>query len=90
MIGPFGLQGAVAYAPDDPRKLEFVVFDVSPRIPGDPAIGPSSPEMRNLSIKFHDLLTSKFGGRQINDPLDLVVIDILEAASQGRLSEVVT
>jgi hypothetical protein len=46
--------------------------------------------MRNLSIKFHDLLTSKFGGRQINDPLDLVVIDILEAASQGRLSEVVT
>jgi 5-formaminoimidazole-4-carboxamide-1-(beta)-D-ribofuranosyl 5'-monophosphate synthetase len=90
MIGPFGLQGAVAYAPDDPRKLEFVVFDVSPRIPGDPAIGPSSPEMRNLSLKFHDLLKSKFEGRQINDPLDLVVIDILEAASQGRLSEVVT
>ena len=90
MIGPFGLQGAVAYAPDDPRKLEFVVFDVSPRIPGDPAIGPSSPEMRNLSLKFHDLLKSKFDGRQIQDPLDLVVIDILEAASQGRLSEVVT
>jgi 5-formaminoimidazole-4-carboxamide-1-(beta)-D-ribofuranosyl 5'-monophosphate synthetase len=90
MIGPFGLQGAVAYAPDDARKLEFVVFDVSPRIPGDPAIGPTSPEMRNLSLKFHDLLKSEYDGRQINDPLDMVIIDILEAARLGRLSEVVT
>jgi 5-formaminoimidazole-4-carboxamide-1-(beta)-D-ribofuranosyl 5'-monophosphate synthetase len=90
MIGPFGLQGAIAYAPDDARKLEFVVFDVSPRIPGDPAIGPTSPEMRNLSLKFHDLLKSEYDGRQINDPLDLVIIDILEAARLGRLSEVVT
>lgn len=90
MIGPFGLQGAVAYAPDDPRKLEFVVFDVSPRIPGDPAIGPTSPEMRNLTIKFQELLQSKYKGRQINDPLDLVVFEILEAAGNGRLSEVVT
>ena len=90
MSGPFGLQGAIAYAPDDARKLEFVVFDVSPRIPGDPAIGPTSPEMRNLSLKFHDLLKSEYDGRQINDPLDLVIIDILEAARLGRLSEVVT
>jgi 5-formaminoimidazole-4-carboxamide-1-(beta)-D-ribofuranosyl 5'-monophosphate synthetase len=90
MVGPFGLQGAVAYAPDDPRKLEFVVFDVSPRIPGDPAIGPTSPEMRNLTIKFQELLMSKYKGRQINDPLDLVVLEILEAADRGRLSEVVT
>ena len=90
MIGPFGLQGAVVYAHDDPRKLEFVIFDVSPRIPGDPAIGPTSPEMRNLSLKFQKLLKSKYEGRQINDPLDLVVIDILEALKLGRLSEVVT
>jgi 5-formaminoimidazole-4-carboxamide-1-(beta)-D-ribofuranosyl 5'-monophosphate synthetase len=90
MIGPFGLQGAVVYANDDPRKLEFVIFDVSPRIPGDPAIGPTSPEMRNLSLKFQKLLKSKYEGCQINDPLDLVVIDILEALRLGRLSEVVT
>ena len=90
MIGPFGLQGAIAYAHDDPRKLEFVVFDVSPRIPGDPAIGPTSPEMRNLSLKFQNLLKSRYDGRQINDPLDLVVIDILEALKLGRLNEVVT
>ena len=90
MIGPFGLQGAIAYALDDARKLEFVVFDVSPRIPGDPAIGPTSPEMRNLTLKFHDLLKSEYDGRQINDPLDMVVIDVLEAARLDRLSEVVT
>ena len=90
MIGPFGLQGAVAYLPDDPGKLEFVVFDVSPRIPGDPAIGPTSPEMRNLSLKFRDLLEYVYGGSQINDPLDLLVLEILEAARLGRLNEVVT
>ena len=90
MIGPFGLQGALAYSPDDPGKLEFVVFDVSPRIPGDPAMGPTSPEMRNLSLKLQKLLNSEYQGRQINDPLDLVVLEILEAARQGRLSEVVT
>ncbi len=90
MIGPFGLQGAVAYAPDNPAKLEFVVFDISPRIPGDPAIGPSSPEMRNLSLKFRTLLDSTYGGSQINDPLDLAVLEILEATRLGRLHEVVT
>jgi 5-formaminoimidazole-4-carboxamide-1-(beta)-D-ribofuranosyl 5'-monophosphate synthetase len=90
MIGPFGLQGAVAYSPDDPRKLEFVVFDVSPRIPGDQAIGPTSPEMRNLSLKFEPVLRSQFGGRQIGDPLDLAVIEIMEAARLRRLGEIVT
>jgi 5-formaminoimidazole-4-carboxamide-1-(beta)-D-ribofuranosyl 5'-monophosphate synthetase len=90
MIGPFGLQGAIAYARDDPRKLEFVVFDVSPRIPGDPAIGPTSPEMRNLTLKFGSLLSSAYGGCQVNDPLDLAVLEIMEAARSGRLREVVT
>jgi 5-formaminoimidazole-4-carboxamide-1-(beta)-D-ribofuranosyl 5'-monophosphate synthetase len=90
MIGPFGLQGAVAYAPDNPTKLEFVVFDVSPRIPGDPAIGPSSPEMRNLWLKFRHLLDSTYNGIQITDPLDLAVLEILEAARLGRLDEIVT
>ncbi len=90
MIGPFGLQGALAYSPNDPGKLEFVVFDVSPRIPGDPAIGPTSPEMRNLTLKFREILNSLWGGGQINDPLDLAVLEILEAARQSRLSEIVT
>ena len=90
MIGPFGLQGAIAYSPDDQRKLEFVVFDVSPRIPGDPAIGPTSPEMRNLSLKFQDLLDTNYTGQTIGDPLDLLVLEIMEASRLGRLSEIVT
>ena len=90
MIGSFGLQGAWAYSPVDGKTLEFVVFDVSPRIPGDPAIGPTSPEMRNLSLKLKGLLEDVYGGRRIEDPLDLTVLEILEAARLNRLSEVVT
>ena len=81
IIGLFGLQGAVAYSPEDDTKLEFVVFDVSLRVPGDPAIGPTSPEMRNLSLKH--------GGR-IEDPLDLTMMEIKKAWQLGRLGEVVT
>ncbi len=90
MIGPFGLQGAIAYSPDDPRKLEFVIFDVSPRIPGDPAIGPTSPEMRNLSLKYQKLLNTVYKGQQIGDPLDLLVLEIMEASRLSRLNEIVT
>jgi 5-formaminoimidazole-4-carboxamide-1-(beta)-D-ribofuranosyl 5'-monophosphate synthetase len=79
MIGPFSLQGAMAYSPED--KLEFVVFDVSPRVPGDPAMGPTSPEMRNLSLKY---------GRRIDDPMDLVMMEIQEAHRLGRLGDTVT
>ncbi|MFP3908407.1 MAG: formate--phosphoribosylaminoimidazolecarboxamide ligase family protein [Archaeoglobaceae archaeon] len=79
MIGMFGLQGAMAYSPEG--KLEFVVFDVSPRVPGDPAIGPTSPEMRNLSLK-HD--------RTIDDPLDLSMMEIEEALKEDRLKEIIT
>jgi len=81
MIGSFGLQGAMAYSPIDKKTLEFVVFDLSARIPGDPAIGPSSPEMRNLSLKY---------GRKIEDPLDLAVMEIQRAAQDNRLGEIVT
>jgi 5-formaminoimidazole-4-carboxamide-1-(beta)-D-ribofuranosyl 5'-monophosphate synthetase len=79
MIGPFALQGAIAYNPEE--KLEFIVFDVSPRVPGDPAMGPTSPEMRNLSLKYH---------RVIEDPMDLVMMEIQEAHKLGRLEEAVT
>lgn len=79
IIGMFGLQGAVAYSPED--ELEFVVFDVAFRVPGDPAIGPTSPEMRNLSLK-HKV--------KIEDPLDLTMMEIKKALELGRLQEIVT
>ncbi|MCS7121182.1 MAG: formate--phosphoribosylaminoimidazolecarboxamide ligase family protein [Archaeoglobaceae archaeon] len=79
IIGLFGLQGAIAYSPQD--ELEFVVFDVSFRVPGDPAIGPTSPEMRNLSVKY---------GVKIEDPLDLTMMEIKKAIELERLQEIVT
>ncbi|MBO8183183.1 MAG: formate--phosphoribosylaminoimidazolecarboxamide ligase family protein [Archaeoglobus sp.] len=79
LIGLFGLQGAIAYDVND--KLDFFVFDVSPRVPGDPAIGPTSPEMRNLKLKH---------GIDIEDPLDLSMMEISKAKELGRLDEVVT
>ncbi len=79
MIGPFALQGAISYDPEE--KLEFVVFDVSPRVPGDPAMGPTSPEMRNLSLKYK---------RRIEDPMDLIMMEIERAKIEDRLDEVVT
>lgn len=81
IIGMFGLQGAIAYSPEDETKLEFVIFDVSMRVPGDPAIGPTSPEMRNLSLKH---------GIKIEDPLDLTMMEMKKALEAGRLSETVT
>ncbi|NOY11240.1 MAG: formate--phosphoribosylaminoimidazolecarboxamide ligase family protein [Archaeoglobi archaeon] len=81
IIGMFGLQGAIAYSPEDETRLEFVIFDVSMRVPGDPAIGPTSPEMRNLSLKH---------GIRIEDPLDLTMMELKKALEAGRLSETVT
>jgi 5-formaminoimidazole-4-carboxamide-1-(beta)-D-ribofuranosyl 5'-monophosphate synthetase len=81
IIGMFGLQGAIAYSPHEETKLEFVIFDVSFRVPGDPAIGPTSPEMRNLTLK-HDV--------KIEDPLDLTMMEIKKAKETERLSEIVT
>jgi 5-formaminoimidazole-4-carboxamide-1-(beta)-D-ribofuranosyl 5'-monophosphate synthetase len=79
MIGPFALQGAIGYTPEE--RLEFVVFDVSLRVPGDPAMGPTSPEMRNLSLKYK---------RKIEDPMDLIMMEIERAKIEDRLEEVVT
>jgi 5-formaminoimidazole-4-carboxamide-1-(beta)-D-ribofuranosyl 5'-monophosphate synthetase len=79
LIGLFGLQGAIAYDQND--KLDFFIFDVSPRVPGDPAIGPTSPEMRNLKLKH---------GANIEDPLDLTMMEISKAKEMGRLDEIVT
>jgi len=75
MIGLFSLQGALT------ETSEFVVFDLSPRVPGAPCIGPTSPEMRRLTLKT---------GRPIQSPLDLCMIDIETAEKQNRRDEITT
>ncbi|MFX0123404.1 MAG: DUF1297 domain-containing protein [Candidatus Hodarchaeota archaeon] len=75
IIGLFALQGAIN------ENSEFVVFDISPRIPGSPCLGPTSPEMRRLSIKY---------GREIRSPLDLCMMDLKEAIESNQLAEVTT
>ncbi len=75
MIGLFALQGAIT------EESEFVVFDVSPRVPGAPCVGPTSPEMRRLSLKH---------GRPVHSPMDLCMIDIMRAVEEDRLDEITT
>lgn len=91
MIGLFALQGALAYDPEDPegRRLEFFVFDVSPRIPGSPCVGPTSPEMRRLSLK-HSVLLRQFGMGRIETPMDLPMLEIKYAVQNNKLEEIVT
>lgn len=79
IIGSFSLQGAICEGKG--RELEFVVFDVSPRIPGCPCVGPTSPEMRRLSL-IH--------GEKIEAPLDTSMIEIKRARDTGKMSLVVT
>ncbi|MCK5044459.1 DUF1297 domain-containing protein [Candidatus Parcubacteria bacterium] len=78
IIGLFSLQGAI---PEGKDGLEFVVFDVSPRIPGCPCVGPTSPEMRRLSI-IH--------GQKIESPIDLTMLEIREALKTGQLKKIIT
>ncbi|MBN2151029.1 MAG: DUF1297 domain-containing protein [Candidatus Lokiarchaeota archaeon] len=80
LIGLFALQGAIPYNPET-KEPDFVVFDVSPRIPGCPCVGPTSPEMRRLSLKHN---------REIHAPLDLSILEIIKAAKEKRLEDVVT
>lgn len=75
MIGLFSLQGALT------ENSEFIVFDLSPRVPGAPCIGPTSPEMRRLSLKF---------SQEIKSPLDLCMLDISKAVQEERLDEAIT
>lgn len=91
MIGLFALQGAIAYDTEDPeqKRLEFYVFDVSPRIPGCPCVGPTSPEMRRITLKYLNYLR-KYGLEQIETPMDLPMLEIKYAAENNRLEEIVT
>jgi len=75
MLGLFSLQGALT------EKSEFIVFDLSPRVPGAPCVGPTSPEMRRLSLKMNQTIQS---------PLDLCMIEINRAVKDQRLEEITT
>ncbi|MFH1432069.1 MAG: DUF1297 domain-containing protein [archaeon] len=78
IIGLFSLQGAI---PEGKDGLEFVVFDVSPRIPGCPCVGPTSPEMRRLSLIHNE---------KIESPIDLSMLEIKTALKLDRLKDIVT
>ncbi len=71
MIGLFALQGAVT------KKLDFYIFDVSPRVPGCPCVEPTSPYMK---YKY---------GQEVG-PGKRVAMEIKRARQEGRLAEVVT
>ena len=73
MIGPFALQGAVAAYEG---KEEFVIFDVSMRIPGSPGTKytPYSGYMHGDSISY--------GER--------IAMELKQAADENRLSEIIT
>ncbi|MHA2407404.1 MAG: DUF1297 domain-containing protein [Candidatus Ranarchaeia archaeon] len=75
MIGLFSLQGALT------DKSEFIVFDLSPRIPGCPCVGPTSPEMRRLTLKHN---------QTVNSPLDLCMIEIKKAVDLKRIPDITT
>jgi len=87
--GLFALQGAIAYDDAESKRLSFYVFDVSPRIPGCPCVGPTSPEMRRLTLKYGEHLR-KYGLDRIEAPMDLPMLEIKVAAETGRLAEIVT
>ena len=74
----FSLQGAI---PEGKNGLEFVVFDVSPRIPGCPCVGPTSPEMRRLSF-IHN--------RKIESPIDLSIMEIRRALEKEMVEKIIT
>ena len=86
IFGLFALQGALAYHGD---KLEFFVFDVSPRVPGAPAVGPTSPEMHRLTLKHSKLLKS-FNVDKIEAPMDLTMLEIKYAIKNNLIGKVVT
>ncbi|MCI2426661.1 DUF1297 domain-containing protein [Candidatus Acetothermia bacterium] len=71
IIGLFALQGTIT------RKLEFVIFDVSLRIPGCPCVEPTSPYMKYKYFK-------EVGpGRR-------VAMEILHAIRDNSLGKIIT
>jgi len=71
IIGPFALQGAIT------KDQEIVIFDVSPRVPGSPVIGTTSPYTR-----YTYGIPMSVGRR--------IAREVREAAEAERLREIVT
>ncbi len=89
MIGPIGIQGAVPT--DENDRPEFVIFDLSFRVPGDPAMGPTSPYLRYLDAKSSSIYREFMGdGWRIESPLDVSMMEIRKAMHHEMLEEVVT
>ncbi len=89
MIGPVGIQGAVPT--DEDNRPEFVVFDLSFRVPGDPAMGPTSPYLRYLNFKHGPICEELMpSGWQIEDPIDLTMLEIKKAVSENKIDKIVT
>lgn len=86
MIGLFGLQGAVPINAKTNRP-EWVVFDISMRVPGDPAIA-ASPQMNSLTLKYSKYLPK--GVQQITSPIDLPMIEIIQAFKSGKQEKIIT
>lgn len=71
VIGPFSLQSVVT------KDLEFVVYDVSLRVPGSPILATTSPY-----TKYQYGETFGIGRR--------IAMELRRAAGEGRLADVVT
>jgi len=95
LIGMVGIQGAIQYVWGT-KDVEFVTFDFSPRVPGDPILDSNFTEMFRLNLKYLDILKcAKVDaplntGLVINTPLDLTMLDIKTAAQQKVLGRIVT
>ncbi len=70
-IGPFALQSVLT------ADLEIIVYDVSPRVPGNPILATTSPYTKYLHGK-----TMGTGRR--------IALELKKALEEGRLKEVVT
>ena len=71
IIGPFSLQSVIT------KDLEFIVYDVSLRVPGNPIVATTSPY-----TKYQYGQTFGIGRR--------IAMEIKKAYEQGRLEEIVT
>jgi 5-formaminoimidazole-4-carboxamide-1-(beta)-D-ribofuranosyl 5'-monophosphate synthetase len=75
VIGMFALQGAFN------DSGEFVIFDISPRVPGSPVLSSTSPELKRLSLKY---------GKSIDSPLDFSMMEIQYAIDNDLLENITT
>lgn len=71
IIGPFSLQSVIT------KNLEFIVYDVSLRVPGNPIVATTSPY-----TKYQYGTTFGIGRR--------IAMEIKKARDEGRLEEIVT